>query len=119
MSNEGKTTALAEQFREWPDTPLAHRRPEYPLAGCFPEEPASVSPGVGIASEIGARIQPLDIGAMPQKIHGVFRTEHVQALTCSLTDSAEEPRKKAPQTDLKSLRVFNRDDEQLGFLAEP
>lgn len=25
--------------------PLAHRRPEYPLAGCFPAEPASVSSG--------------------------------------------------------------------------
>ena len=42
MSNVQKTTALAENPRPGPDTPLAYRRPEYPLAGCFPAEPASV-----------------------------------------------------------------------------
>ena len=51
MSNVRKTTALAENPRPEPDTPLAQRRPEYPLAGCFPAEPASVSSGVAIPIE--------------------------------------------------------------------
>ncbi len=37
--------------RDEPDTPLAHRRPEYPLAGCFPAEPASVSSGNVISTQ--------------------------------------------------------------------
>ena len=91
MSNERKATALVEKSRPGPDVPLAARRPESPWGGCFPAEPACVSTGVGMAIEIGARIQALDIGAMPQKIHGVFGIEHVEALTCSPTDSGEEP----------------------------
>ena len=31
--------------RPGPDAPLAHRRPGYPLPGCVPAEPDSVSPG--------------------------------------------------------------------------
>ena len=49
MSNQArKTTALVESSRQGPDTSLAHRSPGYPLAGCFPAEPASMSPGVAI-----------------------------------------------------------------------
>ncbi len=69
MSNERKTTALAKNPRPGPDTPLAHRRSEFPLAGCFPAEPASVSSGVAIPTEYRVGLQPLDIGAMPPKIH--------------------------------------------------
>ena len=65
MSNEQKGKTLVEISRQGPDTPLAHRRPRYPLTGCFPAEPASVSLGEGIAPEIGGIFQPLDIGAMP------------------------------------------------------
>jgi hypothetical protein len=32
-------------YRLRPDAPLAQRRPGYPLSGCFPAEPDSVSPG--------------------------------------------------------------------------
>ena len=66
---ESKRMALAEKSPPGPDTPLAHRRPGYPLAGCFPAEPAAVSPGSGISSEFDDRNQPLDIGVMPSKIH--------------------------------------------------
>ncbi len=61
--------ALAEKSPPELDTPLAHRRPGSPLAGCFPAEPAAVSPGSGISSEFDDRNQPLDIGVMPSKIH--------------------------------------------------
>ena len=42
MSNGAKTMALAEKSPPGPDTPLAHRIPRDPLAGCFPAEPAPV-----------------------------------------------------------------------------
>jgi hypothetical protein len=68
MSNEArKATALVENPRPGPDTPLAHRRPGDPLTGCFPAEPASVSPSVAIPSENRVGLQPLDIGVMPEK----------------------------------------------------
>ena len=69
MSNVQNTTALVETSRQGPDTPLAHRRPRYPLASCFPAEPAAVSLGRGIAPKHDCNFQPLDIGVMPQKIH--------------------------------------------------
>ena len=69
MSNGAKTMALAEKSPPGPDTPLAHWRPRDPWAGCFPAEPASVSPGSRFSSELNPRNQPLDIGAMPPKIH--------------------------------------------------
>ena len=65
MSNVRKTTALAENPRPGPDTPWAHRRPEYPLTGYFPAEPASVSSGIDIPIEHRLGLQPLDIGVMP------------------------------------------------------
>ena len=65
MSNVRKTTALAENPRPGPDTPLAHRRPEYPLAGGFPAEPAAVSSGSDIPIQHRLGLQPLDIGVMP------------------------------------------------------
>ena len=60
------------QFRKgpWPrtsaraGTPLAHRSPGDSLAVCFPAEPASASPGKGIATDGCVSVQPLDIGEM-------------------------------------------------------
>ncbi len=51
-----------------PDTPLAHRRPGYPLTGCVPAEPASVSPGATILPCDSTAMQiPLDTVARPRK----------------------------------------------------
>ncbi len=88
MSNGEKKMAVAKKSPPGPDTLLAHRRLRYPLADCFPAarssvpdkyregigasslaEPASVSSGSGISSELNDRNQPLDIGVMPRKIH--------------------------------------------------
>jgi hypothetical protein len=53
-----------------PDAPSAHRRPGYPLSGCVPAEPDSVSPGsVRLASTERCGKPPSDTGVMPQKIH--------------------------------------------------
>lgn len=41
----GKERAPDKRARQGPTAPLAHRRPGYPLSGCFPAEPDSVSPG--------------------------------------------------------------------------
>lgn len=46
-----RNAAPAGMSRQEPDTPLAHRRPKYPLAGCFPAEPASVSSGKVISTQ--------------------------------------------------------------------
>ena len=52
-----------------PDAPSAHRRPGYPLSGCVPAEPDSVSPGsVRLASTQQCGKPPSDTGVMPQKI---------------------------------------------------
>ena len=40
-----KQRAPDKQTRRGPTAPLAHRRPGYPLSGCVPAEPDSVSPG--------------------------------------------------------------------------
>ena len=69
MSN-GQTSkkTLAENPRPGSDTPLAHRKSGYSLAGCFPAEPASASPDDDIQAESCISMQPLDIGTMPWKI---------------------------------------------------
>src|SRR5206468_2269679 len=41
----GKTMASDGLAHQRPDAPSAHPRPGYPLPGCFPAEPDSVSPG--------------------------------------------------------------------------
>jgi hypothetical protein len=41
----GKQRAPDKRTRQGPTAPLAHRRPGYPLSGCVPAEPDSVSPG--------------------------------------------------------------------------
>ena len=53
MSNQSgrRNVAPAGISQQEPDTPLAHRRPKYPLAGCFPAEPASVSSGNVISTQ--------------------------------------------------------------------
>ena len=53
------------------DTPWAHRRPGYSLAGGFPAEPASASPGSVIAADRRISGQVWDIGVIPQEIHPV------------------------------------------------
>jgi hypothetical protein len=40
-----RNKAPSKRTGQGPDAPLAHRRPGYPLSGCFPAEPNSVSPG--------------------------------------------------------------------------
>ena len=48
------------------DAPLAHRRPGYPLSGCVPAEPDSVSPGnIRLAEVTLVAKVLLDTGAMP------------------------------------------------------
>jgi hypothetical protein len=44
MSKDGMKRPLAAECGQTPDGPLAHRRSEYPLPGCVPAEPDSVSP---------------------------------------------------------------------------
>lgn len=41
----GKQKAPDKRARQGPTAPLAHRWPGYPLSGCVPAEPDSVSPG--------------------------------------------------------------------------
>jgi len=44
VSNGGGTEAAPNDLnRQGPDAPLAHRRSGYPLSGCVPAEPDSVS----------------------------------------------------------------------------
>ena len=40
-----KSAAPGKVLRQGPAVPWAHRRPGYPLSGCVPAEPNSVSPG--------------------------------------------------------------------------
>lgn len=55
-----------------PDAPSAHRRPGYPLSGCVPAEPDSVSPGNLRVTSIAQRDKPpSDTGVMPPKIHHI------------------------------------------------
>jgi putative transposase len=56
-----------------PDAPLTHPRPGYPLLGCVPAEPNSVSPGAAQTNVSNVELQPpLNTRAMPQKIPGVW-----------------------------------------------
>jgi hypothetical protein len=44
MAGEEEAGALAPRVEQGPQT-IVHRRPGYPLSGCVPAEPDSVSPG--------------------------------------------------------------------------
>ena len=56
-----------------PDAPSAHPRSGYPLPGCFPAEPDSISPDTVMLSEsIHSEHPPSDTRAMPEKIPGVW-----------------------------------------------
>ena len=56
-----------------PDAPLTHPRPGYPLLGCVPAEPNSVSPGEAQTNGSHVKRQPpLNTRAMPQKIPAVW-----------------------------------------------
>src|SRR6266478_4738345 len=47
-----------------PDAPSAHRRPSYPLSGCVPAEPDSVSPGAeSVTGNSSARQARLSCGS--------------------------------------------------------
>lgn len=52
-------------------TPSARRRPGYPLAGCSPAEPASVSPGRFRLSQRSARLQEQERRRADQRIGSV------------------------------------------------
>jgi len=59
-------------FGPGPSAPWAHRRPGYPLSGCVPAEPDSVSPGKRISPpEFLLGQGPGDTGGMPGKSQGV------------------------------------------------
>jgi len=51
VSNGGVGEAPGGLNHQGPDAPLAHRRAGYPLSGCVPAEPESVSPATGEFSE--------------------------------------------------------------------
>ena len=66
MSKALNEAASGDMCRQRPDAPLAHRRPEYPLPGCVPAEPDSVSSGrLNVAEWLTVPQTPLDIGVMP------------------------------------------------------
>ena len=63
-------TKMASDNNCWqrPDALSAHRRPGYPLSGCVPAEPDSVSPGnPTLSSKSTIRKNLSDTGAMPEK----------------------------------------------------
>ena len=65
---EGKKEAPVAHCPGAPsETSLTHSRSDYPLDGCVPAEPSSVSPDLGIVSSTSA----LNTRAMPEKIPGV------------------------------------------------
>ena len=69
-----------------PDAPSAHRRPGYPLSGCVPAEPDSVSPGNIRVTSVAQRDKPpSDTGVMPPKIHHIETPVHPEAsqLVCA------------------------------------
>ena len=69
MSGGIKEMAPDGFHHQGPDAPSAHRRPGYPLSGCVPAEPDSVSPGsVRLASTEQCGKPPSDTGVMPPKI---------------------------------------------------
>ena len=69
MSDGTKEMAPGGFHHQGPDAPSAHRRPGYPLSGCVPAEPDSVSPGsIRLAPTEQRGKPPSDTGVMPQKI---------------------------------------------------
>ncbi len=85
-----------------PDAPSAHCRPGYPLSGCFPAEPDSVSPGNIRIALVAQRHNPLsDTGVMPPKIHHSANTEP--------TETTQTIGRRAPLTDsVQSMRPQGR-----------
>lgn len=70
LSDRRESTAPDGFHHQGPDAPSAHRRPGYPLSGCVPAEPDSVSPGNLRVASAPPRHNPLsDTGVMPPKIH--------------------------------------------------
>ena len=62
------------------DAPSAHRPPGYPLSGCVPAEPDSVSPGnIRVASVAQRDKPPSDTGVMPPRIHHIETPVHPEA----------------------------------------
>ena len=83
-----------------PDAPSAHRRPGYPLSGCVPAEPDSVSPGNITVPSVVQSDKPLsDTEVMPPKIHHIENPEHTQASQPVCT--------RAPRTDgVQSIEAY-------------
>src|SRR5271157_6655770 len=76
-SDGGQRTAPCGFHHQGPDAPSAHRRPGYPLSGCVPAAPDSVSPGTLRVASIAQRDKPpSDTGVMPPKIHHIENPDH-------------------------------------------
>jgi putative transposase len=71
-----------------PDAPSAHPRSGYPLPGCVPAEPDSVSPDTLMLPEsIPPQHPPSDTRAMPQQIPGVWGLAPTCKENCSRSES--------------------------------
>jgi len=71
-----------------PDAPSAHPRSGYPLPGCVPAEPDSVSPDTAILPEsILPQHPPSDTRAMPQKIPGAWGLAPTPKENCSRSET--------------------------------
>ena len=79
MSNQSgrRNAAPARISRQEPDTPLAHRRPEYPLAGgrLLPSRACLRFLRQSHFNPIQPRMQPLDIGVCLKQIHRRLRAD--------------------------------------------
>jgi len=71
-----------------PDAPSAHPRSGYPLPGCVPAEPDSVSPDhLMILESTSPQHAPSDTRVMPQKIPGVWGLAPTSKQNCSRSES--------------------------------
>jgi putative transposase len=71
-----------------PDAPSAHPRSGYPLPGCVPAEPDSVSPDtVMLPESILPKHPPSDTRVMPKKIPGAWGLAPTSKQNCSRSES--------------------------------
>ena len=117
------------------DAPWADRRPGYPLSGCVPAEPDSVSPGsVRLASAQQCGKPPSDTGVMPQKIllyrfptekrsrsypHTLEKSHSNQACRCYPLSVLESQTTARPDRYHRSRSVPEPESSRLGSPAAP
>jgi putative transposase len=70
-----------------PNAPSAHPRSDYPLPGCVPAEPGSVSPDPVMLPDSAPPKHPSDTRAMPQEIPGVWGLAPTSEENCSRSES--------------------------------